>query len=270
MENRKSRSAVDGGLGSAAEGTGIILLDTGGINHIHTARCMHATGSDRELVEACIESGFRSMTVADHAPFPGDPFGNRMRYVELTKYISSFDVLRQEYRGSIDIHIGLETEYFLQYEEYYRSLCHIPEMDAGLFLGQHMYFEDGVYSFSLPKETLNREEYAGLGRAVIQGIRSGYFRRVAHPDRIFRRLDHWTPECEQLSEEIIREAAEAGMPLELNAASLRQGNLRPEFWKLVRKMNCSAVCTGADAHSVEEIRSYRAEQEKLRQFAGRP
>ena len=46
-----------------------------------------------------------------------------------------------------------------------------------------------AYSFSLDTEQLCKEEYQLLGNAILQGMKTGYFQAVAHPDRIFRRCD---------------------------------------------------------------------------------
>ena len=61
---------------------------------------------------------------SDHAPFPGDPFRNRMRYDELPEYIDTLWTLKQQYADRINIHIGLETEYLPSFDTsgYYKEL----------------------------------------------------------------------------------------------------------------------------------------------------
>lgn len=233
------------------------------IYHIHTERCGHATGSDRELIETCIECGMKVMTVTDHAPFPDDPFGNRMQYIELDEYLDTYAKLKQEYKDDIEIHTGLETEYFPQFEEYYQSLNRISELDAGLLLGQHMYYGNNAYSFTFDREYLKLHEYEGLGQAIVQGIESGYFRRVAHPDRIYRRYGCWDESCRKMAKMIIGAAIERGIPLEINLHSVERKQYRPEFWKLVAKEPDSIIYYAPDAHSVEDIREYTPRIEKF-------
>ena len=56
--------------------------------HIHTHRCKHASSeADVEYVEKAIELGARKIVFTDHAPFPDNPFGNRMDIEELPEYI---------------------------------------------------------------------------------------------------------------------------------------------------------------------------------------
>jgi histidinol-phosphatase (PHP family) len=51
---------------------------------VHTYRCGHAENvSDEEYIKKAISLGASGIWFTDHAPFPGDPFGNRMKYSEL-------------------------------------------------------------------------------------------------------------------------------------------------------------------------------------------
>ena len=48
--------------------------------HVHTYRCKHAFNgiSDEDVIEMAISLGKDSIYFTDHAPFPENPFGNRM------------------------------------------------------------------------------------------------------------------------------------------------------------------------------------------------
>ena len=37
--------------------------------HTHTYRCSHATGTEREYIEAAISAGIKIMGFSDHIPF---------------------------------------------------------------------------------------------------------------------------------------------------------------------------------------------------------
>lgn len=119
--------------------------------------------------------GADSLWFSDHAPFPNDPFGNRMQYSELHEYITSLNVLKNKYRGVINIHTGLEVEYFPSFDKsgYYKYLKELDELDF-LLLGQHM-AETGPdeYTFSWSSERKNPEEYKYLAEAEIKGNRKG-------------------------------------------------------------------------------------------------
>ncbi len=172
--------------------------------HIHTYRCKHAGDEDDELyIRKAIELGAKRIIFTDHAPFPGNPFGSRMDYEQLTEYISTFNRLKKKYGKRITVQIGLEIEYLPSYRDYYYELAEMKELQW-LILGQHMYeYEPGVYSFNDTKEVKNQTEYIGLCEAMIEGVKTGLFRVVAHPDRAFRRRKVWDDSMAELSRRLI-------------------------------------------------------------------
>ena len=235
------------------------------IFHVHTYRCGHAENvPDEAYVQAALKLGADDIWFTDHAPFPGDPFGSRMRYSELDEYIRTLSELKGRYTD-INVHIGLETEYFPGFDKagYYGYLRSIPELEL-LLLGQHMaeISSEPEYSFSLSAEELDAEEYRHLGNAILQGIDTGYFGAVAHPDRIFRRMKEWDEGKAEISRRIIKAAAEKGLPLERNLSSPDTDyGFTPEFWQLVPEG--TKLITGLDAHSVRDMVSRTERQAEL-------
>lgn len=223
--------------------------------HVHTFRCGHAEMiPDEAYIEKAVEMGAKGIWFTDHAPFPGNPFGARMAYEELDEYLDSLHALKKKYLGRIAVHVGLEIEYFPSFDRkgYYAQLKKDPRVEV-MLLGQHMAeTEPGRYSFSLPSFVLSQQEYQLLGKAVRQGIRTGYFDAAAHPDRIFRRKRCWDAGMEETAGEIIRAAAECELPLEMNLCSYEyRYYCRPQFWQMVQPG--SPVITGLDAHSLYEL-----------------
>ena len=83
--------------------------------HTHTTRCRHAEGSDEEYVRYAIDHGLQILGFSDHTPFlfPGDYYSRmRMYPEELADYVGSVRSLQKKYAGQIDIHLGLEVEYY--------------------------------------------------------------------------------------------------------------------------------------------------------------
>ena len=223
------------------------------IFHIHTHRCEHAEGvPDEAYVQKALALGASEIWFTDHAPFPGDPFRNRMRYAQLEEYLSTLTELKHRYNGIV--HIGLEIEYFPSYDKegHYQELLRDNRLEV-LVLGQHM-AEDtpGSYTFSWDKGRLAKEEYIALGNAVCEGMGKGYFSVLAHSDRIFRRQRAWTEDMQQIANKIIQTAAENNVPLELNMHSVAMKHQYwPEFWESL--LPESKVLVGLDAHSVDEL-----------------
>ncbi len=226
------------------------------IFHVHTYRCGHAENiPDEAYVKKAVELGVDEIWFTDHAPFPGNPFGSRMNYDELEEYIGMLRLLKQQYH-EINIHIGLETEYFPHFDSigYYKYLRSLPELEM-LLLGQHMaqVSDDPLeYSFSESTEFLNENEYKLLGKAIVQGVESGYFDVIAHPDRIFRRCSMWDKDMEDVSNEIIQAAIKSDIPLEMNLSSVENPkNYKWQFGRIVP--NNAKRIVGFDAHSLNDI-----------------
>jgi len=90
------------------------------------------------------------------------------------------------------------------------------------------------------------------GHAVVEGIQSGFFGAVAHPDRIFRRKKNWDSDMQAISMEIIEAARQQNIPLEVNMSSMSHKNhYWPQFWNLV-SLDISRII-GTDAHFLKEL-----------------
>ena len=83
--------------------------------HSHTARCNHASGAEVTYVQNAIARGLRIFGFSDHTPqfFPGDYYSRmRMRPHQLEDYCRTVRDLQAEYRGQIQIPLGLEAEFY--------------------------------------------------------------------------------------------------------------------------------------------------------------
>ena len=84
--------------------------------HTHTTRCRHAFGRDRDYVTKAIKAGIKVLGFSDHAPmiFPNRNYYSTFRMFpdDVQDYVNSINLLREEYRDKIEIHLGFEIEYF--------------------------------------------------------------------------------------------------------------------------------------------------------------
>ena len=223
------------------------------IFHVHTKRCGHAgKDSDEAYIKKAIALCAQSITFTDHAPFPGNPFGNRMKYEELDRYVKSLERLREKYADKIMVKIGLEIEFLPSYMNYYKELKQSGKFDV-LMVGQHFYeTSPGKYSFSKNPITLKNDEFKGCGKAIVEAINTGLFDVIAHPDRMYRRRMKWTEKMEEVAREIIEAAKENGVLLEQNESSKKRRRCYWEkFWRLVPD---EMVIVGLDAHAAKELK----------------
>lgn len=216
--------------------------------HVHSRRCGHAEDvSDEAYIKRALELGASDIYFSDHAPFPGNPFGNRMDYVQLPEYIHTLHNLKEQYDGIINVHIGLEIEYLPSFLSYYEELQ--DRLDF-MLLGQHFCEVSPLrYSF----QDVLKDEYKYLGQSICQGMETDFFQYVAHPDRCFRYEDIWSKKCEAVAYDMIQTALHHHIILEQNLASMKQPNYyRKEFWNLLEPGN--EIILGTDAHKLIDLR----------------
>lgn len=230
--------------------------------HTHTWRCSHATGEEEEYIKRAIKYGIKYMGFSEHAPFvfpDGYESGYRVQMTRAQEYIDTISQLRQKYKDQIDIKIGFEMEY---YPKYFDEMFRVAT-DFGaefLILGQHFLGNEhpgGMYVIGVPPSLEYIREYTSC---VVEGMASGRFSYVAHPD-IFPNKG-----LKRIYEEEMRKICIASrlfdVPLEINFLGIRQGRHYPveDFWKIAGE-ELSPVTFGFDAHDV--LSAYDGESLKI-------
>lgn len=222
--------------------------------HTHTKRCGHASGEDREYVEAAIRAGFKILGFADHCPwiFPRKDYVSNIRMTpkEVDGYFSGLEALKKEYAKDIKLYIGFETEYCPGMMEAQDKLLEGYPLDY-MLQGQHFLGAeyDSVYTGWKHEEP---EVLKGYVDVAIEGIRSGRFLYLAHPDLI-----NFTGEEALYRQEMTRlcmAMKEADVPLEINVLGLWTGRQYParRFLELAKEIGNKAIL-GVDAHAPEQL-----------------
>ena len=126
--------------------------------HTHTARCMHATGTDEEYVQSALKGGYDVLGFSEHTPwkYHTDYVADmRMLPDELPGYVESLRALRDKYRDRIQIKIGLECEYFPEYMHWLKEQIKEYGLDYIIF-GNHFYHTDEKFPY-FGHHTTNRD-----------------------------------------------------------------------------------------------------------------
>lgn len=222
--------------------------------HAHTTRCRHATGTEREYIEAAIDMGIKKFGFSDHipCPFTGGYVSNiRMRMEEAENYVSCIRELAEEYRSRIEIFVGFEAEYIPEFYEKQMEMVRSLGCDY-LIMGQHFWDseESGPYAGAATKEESRIRAYVD---SVIEGMKTGSYSYLAHPDLI-----NYEGEDEVYDREMRRlclTMKELGIPLEINVLGMQSGRNYPNerFWKLAGEIG-NDVVFGLDAHRVDAVR----------------
>lgn len=236
--------------------------------HTHTWRCRHAHGDERSYVEQAIAAGIRILGFSDHTPYPfsGEYYSTfRMKISELEDYVTTILALKKEYQNDIEIHLGLETEYYPAYFENLLKLID-PYPIEYFLLGQHFTNNetDGRASGAPTSDSEVLKRYCSQSA---EALKTGCFTYFAHPDLI-----HFTGDEELYRKEmtsLCRTAKELGIPLEINFLGLAEGRNYPNpvFWKLAGEVG-NQVVFGLDAHK-SEVFADRETEERAKALAER-
>lgn len=227
--------------------------------HTHTYRCLHASGTDEEYVEAAIKKGLKILGFSDHIEITEDGFNNgEGKKQNITQnYFDSIRFLKEKYKDKINIFIGFESSYRNE-----RSLTEMKELKKYkvdyFILGQHIYFDSKNNShYVLEKDrTLNVEALDSYISLLKKGAESGLFSHIAHPDLFVCGLDEISDEIKAKMKEICLIAKQNHLPLEMNVGGLRRNRKikypNEEFFKIAKEVG-NDVIIGVDAHAPEQI-----------------
>lgn len=226
--------------------------------HTHTTRCRHAFGRDRDYVTKAIKAGIKVLGFSDHAPmiFPCDNYYStyRMFLDDVADYVNSVNLLREEYKDKIEIHLGFEIEYLP--ELFDKTLDFLaPYGYEYLILGQH--FTDNEYepyAHYCGSPTKSTEVFDKYIKQALDGLKTGKFLYIAHPDLI-----NFTGDDSIYHEKMTyfcSEIKKLGYPVEFNLLGFAQHRHYPDkrFWQIVKEVGNDTVI-GFDAHSPEAFQN---------------
>jgi histidinol-phosphatase (PHP family) len=232
--------------------------------HIHTRRCKHACGADREYVEAAIRRGLREMGFADHIPrFYEPPDLDRkvaergMSWTELEEYVHAVERLRGQY-PEVWIKLGLEVDFVPGWERQIEVIRRQYPWDY--FIGSVHFIPEWSYGY-LPyeKNRTSAEVYPKYFEMVARAAESGLFDILGHidlPKRGFSALA--AAEMTVLYQQLARRLGQAKATVELNTYGLRcckqSIGIYPDE-ALTRLCSQAGVrfTLGSDAHRPEDV-----------------
>ncbi len=231
--------------------------------HAHTTRCNHAIGTMQEYVESAVQRGLKIFGFSDHTPqyFPGDYYTfMRMRTYELPEYCMEVRRLQREYRGQIQIHAGLEVEYYPAIWDQLLSRVRDNGIEY-LILGQH-WLGNEMGEPAVSAATFDEQFLRRYCHQVCNAMETGKFTYLAHPDyvnfvgdsKIYRR--HMRDLCHT--------AKETGTPLEINFLGIAFGRHYPNenLLEVAAEEDCPVIF-GIDAHAPKHIDNLEPEKKAL-------
>lgn len=221
--------------------------------HTHTWRCKHASGVEREYIERAIEGGLKILGFSDHTPMPytgGYVSSVKMNMNQLEDYVDTVLRLKKEYRREIEIHLGLEVEYYPQYFDELLKFTRQYPIEYFL-LAQHYLGNEinDIFSGEMTADVRCLERYCEQSK---EALRRGCFTYFAHPDLLYYVGE--TSVYNFYMRDLCQFAKEIGIPLEINFLGIEEKRNYPDrrFWKIVGEVG-NQVIFGADAHQPDKV-----------------
>ena len=197
--------------------------------HTHNELCKHAVGTIEDYALRAIECHYVEIGMSDHAPLPDDLkdklFSRRMNFDEYYNiYLPELERLKIKYQAQIKILKSLEVEYLEPLKKCYPIFLKNADY---LILGQHYFNHNGEYISVYNVD--NPELVESYTKSVVEGVSSGIFKILAHPEVFLWRYKTWDEHCEKASRQIIEACIKNNVIMELNANGIRNSKLREKF-----------------------------------------
>lgn len=228
--------------------------------HTHHYLCRHAYGHVEDYVREAISKNIKILGFSDHAPIPNAYF-KRMSVEEMEDiYLKEIKDAQIKYRNQIKIYSGLEAEYFYENVDYSFFLSKVDY----LILGAH--FDGGYFNHLGSSYEINtREKLFSYMKVILDGLNTGHFKILAHPDLFMVGYPVFDKYCELCSRKIIEAAIQNQVVLEYNANGKRRGRKvytdgsvgygypNEHFFRLVKEYPSAKVIVSSDCHKPEDL-----------------
>ncbi|SDT21400.1 histidinol-phosphatase (PHP family) [Paenibacillaceae bacterium GAS479] len=141
--------------------------------HTHHTRCGHAEGNIEDYIVAGISAGLDVIGISDHSPYFGSEDdhpnpGISMARSSLPGYVDEVLALKKKYEGRIEVLLGMESDYFPEHAETYRTAYELYPFDYLI----------GSVHFSGGKSIFNRNRWKGLSDAVQAEQKREYYELI--------------------------------------------------------------------------------------------
>lgn len=238
--------------------------------HNHTVLCGHASGEMDEYIEKGIENRLIEFGFSDHAPVPIElREGISMSPEDVPGYINSINVMKERYRGKIDIKLGFEID-FPFFDTFDSSFLTNSQVDY--IIGSTHYMGDwGIDNpdHAARYSTVDIDEVYTAYYGYIERLVDARFCDIVGHFDLVKKFGHrpkgdMTPVVRRIAKKL----SSYGIAVEINTSGLRKPvkEIYPsdEIIEILFGENVP-VTLGSDSHSPDEVCSgYPIAIEKLK------
>ncbi|MFC4601471.1 histidinol-phosphatase HisJ [Cohnella hongkongensis] len=245
--------------------------------HTHHVRCGHAVGNMEDYIISAMKQGMEQIGLSDHMPLLHVPHEDNpdsaMPMDELPRYVEEALALKEKYKGSIEVRVGLEGDYVEGYEEKIESIVNGYPWDYVIgsvhFLGTW-----DVTDYRQVGRWEGRriiDVYAQYFEAIAKAAATGFYDYIGHIDAIKRFGYRPEEDATALEDMALQAVLKHDLAFELNAAGFYAPckEMYPSISMLERAAALGIPVTyGSDAHHPDKVGQKGAEAQALLKKAG--
>ncbi len=224
-------------------------------SHMHTPLCKHAVGEPEEYAENGLARGLKGIIVTCHSPMPRNFWPHvRMGMHEFDEYVRIVQRAADEFRGRLDVKLGIESDYFPGFEDWIAELH--QQADFHYCLGSvHWQGQDYHARYETGDVLEFRHTYFKL---LADSAETGLFDCLAHPDLV---KNYWPQRWnfDEVSDSIasaLDRIAKTGVAMELNTSGLNKSysemNPGDRMLGMMRERGIPVVI-GSDSHKPARV-----------------
>ncbi|PLR79265.1 phosphoesterase [Bacillus sp. V3-13] len=245
--------------------------------HTHHHRCGHARGEIRDYIEAAIKNGLDIIGISDHSPHFGSEEDQPFPLITMGKshfpeYIAEVLQLKEEYKGKIEVLLGVESDFFPEHTEVYRRFYELYPFD---YVIGSVHYVDGINIFkkdrweglSDKQKLATKESYYDL---IEQSARSGMFQILGHIDAMKGFYPEFSSIQTEALERTLKVIAESDIAIEINTSGKTKdcGGWYPADDILEMALSYGVKVTfGSDAHDPDRVGDdFEAVRQRLKEI----
>lgn len=241
------------------------IYSVAGDCHMHTCFSTDSDAPVRSMLDEAVARGLRSVCITDHMDidFPPDEENGDTPFVfNLDAYFRELSALREEYKGWLQIKIGVEMGLQPHLGEVYHRM--VGEYPFDFVIGSlHLVNGMDPYFGKVFEGRSDREVYRDAFEQTLKCLDAVKdFDVLGHLDYVVRYGRHQAAEYSyrefsDIIDEILRKLIAEGKGLEMNTGGIKYGlgfcNPHPDVLTRFRELGGEIVTVGADAHKPEHV-----------------
>ena len=233
--------------------------------HMHTKFSTDSDASVRSMLDASVDRGIQTVCITDHLDLdypPDEELGSEPFRFDLKEYFAVLTQIREEYRGRLDVRMGVELGLQPHLGRTYEEL--VREYPFGFVIGSlHLVHRMDPYYDKVFEGRTDGEVYRDAFCETLRCLESvSSFDVLGHLDYVVRygrnkAQEYSYREFSDEIDEILKKVISGEKGLEMNMGGIKYGlgftNPHPDVLKRYRELGGEIVTVGADAHRPEHV-----------------